>query len=85
MLPILLSFYFATAALAQITIDELTIDTPASLIQCETTTLTWTGGNGTWIVYLDTTDDQARTMYTSTPNSTLMSHLSSTPFSHLKY
>jgi len=82
MLSILLSLYFATAALAQITIDELTIDTPTSVIQCETTTLTWTGGNGTWIVYFDTTEDQARTMYASIPISTLMRHLSSTPFSH---
>jgi len=85
MLSILLSFGFATAASPQITIDELTIDTPTSLIQCETTTLTWTGGNSTWAVYSDTTDDQVRTMYTSTPNSTLMSHLSSMSYSHLKY
>jgi hypothetical protein len=41
LLVMLLRFLFATAALAQITID-----TPSSLIQCENTTLTWSGGNG---------------------------------------
>jgi len=38
---LLATLLFATAALAQIIID-----TPSSLIQCGTTTLTWSGGNG---------------------------------------
>jgi hypothetical protein len=38
----LLQIILATAALGQITIG-----TPSSLTQCATTTLTWTGGNGT--------------------------------------
>jgi hypothetical protein len=38
-----LQVFLATAALGQITISA-----PSSLTQCETLTLTWTGGNGVY-------------------------------------
>jgi hypothetical protein len=41
LLVMLLPFLFATVALAQIMIE-----TPSSLIQCENTSLTWSGGDG---------------------------------------
>jgi hypothetical protein len=43
LLLILLQVLLATAALGQINIRA-----PSSLTQCETTTLTWTGGNGVY-------------------------------------
>jgi hypothetical protein len=74
---ILLQVFLATAALGQIIISA-----PSSLIQYQTTTLTWTGGNGTYMTLLRYTDAQPHTMYTSIPSFTSTNLLSSTSYSH---